>query len=127
VSYDREPKAYGEADEYYDQLFKDVFDIVSSVVEAKKEDPNTTSDLPFDMVRVIGHDERVALVRELEMYSKAALDEASNVGQRQGGIMLQQMLGLIAPQMLLSFCAGYRHAVQEIELPPGELDAPQST
>jgi hypothetical protein len=126
---ERDQRDYDDAQKYFEGLFRDTLDVVHTSNESLK-DEKEESVLPFEIARVLGPDERSALTRELSAYVNGALTTAAQLGQRQGGLHIQQMLKLLTPQMLLSFLAGYRHAIQEVELPELDLtiddDKPES-
>lgn len=123
---ERETKSFAEAHAYFDRIFNQACNLVTASNDALTDDEETANaSLPFDSVRVLGNGEREALMNELMEYTQAAWGEILKRVQSNGGsIDHQSVCQIIMPQLFLGFMAGYRHCVEEIELPTIEGGMP---
>lgn len=117
---DRPERNSVDADEHFDKIFREAAEIVEHTQAAVREKgAKARFDLPYDVIRVFGDEERQALMREIWEYAESAVGNSFNVANGQGGMINpQQLISMLAPQLFLAFMAGYRHATEEIEIPP---------
>lgn len=114
---EREPRDIDEAGKYFEDLFFRTGELISTVCESWEENRKKTNpDLPFDVVRVLGQDERSALMSALQEQVEMSLFTVYTRSQMFGGISEEELMTMVISQMFLGFCVGYRHAIEEIAI-----------
>jgi hypothetical protein len=124
---ERDAKDFGSAREYFDKIFMQSAEVCNTMIAAIKFDPDrANTDLAYQTVRVFGEDETSALGAELHENAAIVAQSINTVlAQGNGRAPIDAVTAVIVPQLFLAFMAGYRHAVEEVELPSlGEVVLP---
>ena len=110
---ERQPRGFDEARNYFEQCFEHASDIIGHVTHSWANDPAATNtDLPFDVVRVIGEEERNALMNELLAHARAATTSLVEIGELRQ-VTISDIEPIMMSLMFLSWSAGYRHSIEE--------------
>lgn len=111
----RDQRTLDDATEYFQEIFGRSASLINIVCEEWQSDRfNTSGDLPFDVVRAVGENERAALIACFSELVDGAIDALAEKIDESGNLGYDDIFPLIMGRVFLAFSAGYRHAVEEI-------------